>query len=347
MAGRESMVANDLTTLAQRLSEGRLPVADALRYGMLLAESLRRLHDSGKIHGAVTPINLAMTATGMDLLPAPEWTLGAITPYTAPEVLNGREVDIRSDIYSFGAILFEMLTGRRPFEGETRVALVSHITHSPIPTSGSPAVDRLIGSCLSKNPEMRASRMQKVIMELKLLSVAARRIDPAAGPGMRRDPLDSTSARTEIQQLEGRIAARFQAHERAMAELQRSLDDAVRSMKAQIANMTSEFAAAKTSVSFSGGGALDGASNERVHAVERKVEEMRQYLSRFERDMAADLVDIENGLKVHEEAIESSRTAMSQTDDLVERVVEALESLQSTVMDEGERASERTAFAVN
>ncbi|HEY1494580.1 MAG TPA: protein kinase [Candidatus Solibacter sp.] len=342
------MISNDFKTLAQRLSEGRLPVADALRYGMLLAESLRRLHDSGKIHGAVTPINLSMAGEGLDLLPAPEWTKGAITPYTAPEVLHGREADIRSDIYSFGAILFEMLTGRRAFEGETRVALVSNITHAQIPTSGSPAVDRLIGACLSKNPETRTPRMQKVIMELKLLSVAARRTEPAAGAGVRRDPLDSASVRTEIQQLEGRIAARFQAHERAVIDLQRSMDDAVRAMKAQIAGMTAEFAAAKTSLSFSGGGGtLDGASNERVHAVERKVEEMRQYLSRFERDMAADLVDIENSLKVQGAAIESSRTAMSQTDDLVERVVEALESLQSTVMDQGERPSERTAFVVN
>jgi hypothetical protein len=341
------MVENDFKTLAERLTEGRLPVADALRLGMLLAESLRRLHDSGKIHGAVTPINLAMTATGMDLLPAPEWTRGAITPYTAPEVLNGREADIRSDIYSFGAILFELLTGRRAFEGETRVALVSSITHAPIPTSGSPAVDRLIATCLSKNPETRAPRMQKVIMDLKLLSVAARRTDPAAGPRGRRETLDSTSVRTEIQQLEGRIAARFQAHDRAVADLQRTLDDAVRSMKAQIASMTSEFVAAKTTVSLSSGGAQDGASYERVHAVERKVEEMRQYLSRFERDIAADLVDIENSLKVHEAGIESSRIAMTQTDDLVERVVEALETLQSTVMDQGERTSERTAFVVN
>ena len=347
MAGRESMVANDFKTLAERLSEGRLPVADAFRYGMLLAESLRRLHDSGGIHGAMTPNNLSMTATGMDLLPAPEWTMGAVTPYTAPEVVNGREADIRSDIYSFGAILFELLTGRRVFEGETRVALVSNITHAPIPTSGSPAVDRLVGSCLSKNPETRAPRMQKIIMELKLLSVAARCTDSAAGPAERPNALDSTSVRTEIQQLEERIAARFHAHESAMVDLQRTLDDAVRSMKAQIATMTTEFAAAKTSASFSAGGTLDGASNARVHAVERKVEEMRQYLSRFERDIAADLVDIENGLKVHEAAIESSRTAMSQTDDLVERVVEALESLQSTVMDQSESTSERTAFVVN
>jgi hypothetical protein len=190
--------------------------------------------------------------------------------------------------------------------------------------------------------------MQKVIMELKLLSVAVRRTEPSAATGLRRDPLDGTSTRTEIQQLEGRIAGRFLAHERAVIELQRSLDEAVSSLKIQLAAMTAEFAAAKTRVGNPvGGGSLDGASNERVHTVERRVEEMRQHLGQFQRDIAADLVDIENNLKVHDAAIESARTAMSQTDDLVERVVEALESLQSAVMDRGDIAPERSAFVVN
>ena len=351
MIGTYSMVSNDFRTLAQKLSEGRLPVADALRYAMLLADSLRRIHDSGKIHGAVTPINLSVTASGLELLPAPEWTLGAITPYTAPEVLHGKDPDCRSDIFSFGAILFEMLTGRRAFDGDTRVALVANITHTPTPSSGSAAVDRVLGPCLSKNPEARTSRMQKVIMELKLLTVAARRADPAtpAGAGLRRDPLDSASVRTEMQQLEGRIAARFQAHERAVVDLQRSADEAISSLKLQLASMTAEFAAGKTRVGSlsTGTGSLDGASNERVHTIERRVEEMRQHIAQFERNMAADLVDIENNLKVHDVAIESSRTAMSQTDDLVERVVEALESLQSAVLEQGENTREQTAFVVN
>lgn len=344
------MASTDFKTLAQRISEGRIPVAEALRYAMLLAESLRRIHDSGKVHGAVTPINISLTPGGLDLLPAPDWTTGAITPYTAPEIFDGREPDCRSDVFSFGAVLFEMLTGRRAFEGETRVSLVANITHSPTPSSGSAAVDRLLGRCLTKNSDARTPRMQKAIMELKLLTVAARRTEPGSGPGVRRDPLDSTSLRTEMQQLEGRIAERFQAQERAVADLQRSLDDTVGSLKIQLAAMTAEFAAARTRAGSStgGGGTLDGGSTERVQNAERRVEEMRQYLSRFERDMAADLVDIENNLKVHDAAIESARTAMSQTDDLVERVVEALESLQSAVLDQGSPSTnERSAFAVN
>ncbi len=343
------MPSNDFKTLAERMSEGRLPVADALRYAMQLADSLRRLHDSGKAHGAVTPLNVSVTAAGLDLLPAPEWSLGAITPYTAPEVLQGREPDSRSDIFSFGAIVFEMLTGRRAFEGETRATLMAHITHSPTPASGNPAVDRLVGTCLAKNPEARSSRMQKVTMELKLLSVAARRVDPAlAGSGLRREPLDSGALRTEMQQLEGRINARFQSHERAVIDLQRSADETMSSLKVQVASMGAELAAAKLRGGAPSGAGMDGSvASDRLIALERKVEDIRQHVAQFERCLAADLVDIENGLKGQSEAIESSRTAMSQTDDLVERVVEALESLQSAVLDQADAGGERPSFAVN
>ena len=78
------------------------------------------------------------------------------------------------------------------------------------------------------------------------------------------------------------------------------------------------------------------ALNARIGQIERTVEEMRRHISHFEHNVAADLVDIERSIKAQAAAIESSRTAMSQTDDLVERVVEALESLQTTVLEEGE-----------
>ena len=86
--------------------------------------------------------------------------------------------------------------------------------------------------------------------------------------------------------------------------------------------------------------------NARMVQMERTVEEMRRHVSQFEHSVAADLVDIEQSIKVQSAAIESSRTAMSQTDDLVERVVEALESLQTTVLEQDE-GDERSSFAVN
>src|ERR1039458_8965918 len=152
----EDMPLNQTKTLAERLSEGRMPVGEALKCAMQLADSLRKLHDQGKAHGAITPSNVALAADGVELLPAAQGSAATITPHTAPE---------RSCIFSWGAVLFEMLTGRRAFDGESRVTLAANLTNAPTPSSGSPLVDRLVGPCLAKNPDARSPRMQRVIME--------------------------------------------------------------------------------------------------------------------------------------------------------------------------------------
>src|SRR5450755_4631597 len=118
----ESTPLNDTKTLAHRLSAGRLPTVEALRYAIQLADSLRLLHDSGRAHGAVMPSNLALVSGKVELLPATEAWAKMVTPYTAPEVAQGHAADARSDLFGFGAILFEMLTGRRAFDGESRAA---------------------------------------------------------------------------------------------------------------------------------------------------------------------------------------------------------------------------------
>jgi hypothetical protein len=336
---------------------------------MILADSIRRLHDAGFVHGAVSPVHIALTATGLELLPATASSTRAITPYTAPEVVQGRPADIRSDIFSFGVVLFEMLTGKRVFDGQTRALLSNAITNSPTPTSGSPAVDRLLSSCLAKNPDARTQRMQKIMMELKLLSVAVRRADggASAAPGagttapLRRDPQDSGAARGDMQQVEARVAARLQAHERTMAEMQRAMAEAVNSLRAQLNHVVVDLATAQQRTAF-GGGSLDGlddsaserilarvdhgfeAIGDRISHLERNVDEIRSHQDVFEHSVAADLVDIEQSIRVQAAGIESARTAMSQTDDLVERVVEALESLQTTVIDQGDASPARSAF---
>jgi hypothetical protein len=342
------MFSNEKKTLAQRLSEERLPVSAALRYAVQLADELRKLHDAGGVHGAVTPSNLELVATGLGLLPAPEWSARAITPYTAPEVVQGRPADARSDIFSFGAILFEMFTGRRAFDGETRATLAANLTKAPTPATGSAGVDRLLRKCLSKNPEMRSSRMQKIILELKLLSVAVRRVDQASGATLPRDTAeDFEAARPDMQQLEARLAARLQVHERTIAEMHRSANEAVSSLRLKVAAMNSELA---TTHQYTGAGLDDAAAetilarvdrgfealNARMTQIERTVEEMRRHASQFEHNIAADLLDIEESLKAQGASIESARTAMSQTEDLVEFVVEALESLQTAMADPDE-----------
>jgi hypothetical protein len=274
----QEMPLNDTKTLAQRLSEGRLPVAEALQYAMQLAESLGRLREAGRAHGALTPANVTLVAGGVELLPGPEGLSRTITPYTAPEVIQGSAADARSDIFSFGAILFEMLTGRR-FNGQVRGT-----------ASGNPALDRLVGPCLDLDPNARMTRIQKVMMELKLLSVAARRADTGLGGALGRET----------------------GNEAILARIDRGFE----------------------------------VLNARMTQIEHTVEAMRRHASGLEYRVAADLVDIEQSIKVQSAAIESSRTAMAQTDDLVERVVEVLESLQTTVLEQSED-EERSSFAVN
>ena len=472
---------NDQRTLALRLTEGRIPVSEALRYSMSLAEALRKLHDAGKAHGAVTPSSIVLTGTGLDLIPS-LGPLATVTPYTAPEVLQGQPADARSDIFSFGALVFEMLTGRRAFDGEGQTELTLALCNSAPPPSGSPAVDRLVTSCVAKNPAARWQRMQKIMMELKLLTVAARRADstPAA-----RGVSDS-AMRSEMQQLEGRLSARLAAYEKNIAAMQQTAGEKVESLREQLAGVHAQLAAVEArpipaavdvdalteriharvqetigavtqqlhaqvkenvatanqqlhaqvqealgavtqqltaqvketvdaanqqhsaQVQEALGSAtqqltaqvketVDAANqqqsaqaqeafgsvtqqlatqvketvdtanqqhaahvqetiaaaaqqhaaqanetvaavNQRMAAAEQNMEEIRKHFATLQENVAGDLHDFEKTLKVQGVAIESARTAMAQTDDLVERVVEALELLQSSMLDQHEIA---------
>jgi len=282
----EEIPSTGTRTLAQRLAEGRLPRADALLYATQLADALRKLHDAGIAHGMVVPSNLALVPGGLELLPAPEEGAPEITPYTAPEVVQGNPADARSDVFSFGAILFEMLTGRRAFPGEGSAAMDCRLSDAAAPGSGSPALDRLAGACLHRNPAARIPRRQKILLALKLSSVTSRRAGAASAALQRDTVAESGLASAAIKQLEARLDRGFLALEARLSQ------------------------------------------------IECTVEEMRAHTGRFERNMSADLTDIEHGLKRQSAAIDSARTAMAQTDDLVERVVDALESMQA--LDEGE-----------
>jgi serine/threonine-protein kinase len=184
-------------TLASRLEKGALKLDEALRIALQIAAALDSAHRQGVIHRDMKPGNIMLTKTGAKLLDfglakfRPEvsasqgellasrtltvTTKGAIIgtlQYMAPEQLEGKDVDSRIDIFAFGAILYEMLTGRRAFEGKSSASVIAAILErEPAPVSSLVPIvplyiDRIIKTCLAKEPENRwqtASELQHVL----------------------------------------------------------------------------------------------------------------------------------------------------------------------------------------
>jgi hypothetical protein len=354
-------MSTETRTLTQCLAEGKLAVPDALRLAMSLAEALRKLHDQGSVHGGLTPSQIALTASGVDLirLDAPQ---REVNPYTAPEVLRGKMADARSDIFSFGAIFHEMITGRPPFEAATPEALTSVILNEPAPPTGSPRFDALILNCLAKDPALRWQRIQKAQMELKLLSVSTRRTETSA----QRESL-AALVRTEVEQALGSsFGTRLEAQEKGLSEFRQAVTTSIQALQAHlctvVANVTTAQESAKRledvlpkidvrlstleerEVTPAGRVAntelLVQAATERLVRIEGATESVRKQAADFAESAAVQLHALEQTVSSQADALDSARTALAQTDDLVERVVEALDSLQTIVL---ERAEDRPA----
>jgi len=195
-------------TLAQRLARGPLPFDQVVRHGVEIADALDRAHRQGLVHRDLKPGNVMLTrsgaklldfglarATGMsrgisDLTSSPtvaapltaEGTIVGTFQYMAPEQLEGKEADARSDLWSFGAMLYEMATGRRAFDGRSQASLIAAILErEPAPmnlppsTPGTPepqlaALEPLVRACLAKDPEERVQTAHDVKLQLRWLA---------------------------------------------------------------------------------------------------------------------------------------------------------------------------------
>ena len=146
--------------LADLLSGGPLPVADAVRFSVGLAEALRRIHEKGNVYGILHPSRVSVRGNGVELLPAGDRT--ELSPYSAPEQLQGKQGDPRSDVFALGAVLYEMLAGRKAFPSGSR--------EGPPPLQDlPPALTSLLRKCLEIRPERRLQRVQLALIQLKLL----------------------------------------------------------------------------------------------------------------------------------------------------------------------------------
>ncbi len=186
-------------TLADRLSaRGALPLELALRYGIEIANALDAAHRHGIVHRDLKPGNVMLTPSGVKVLDfglakalAPTSSASALTAlpdekpltatgtllgtvhYMAPEQLEGREADARTDIFALGLVLYQMVTGKRAFGGATQASLIGAILRDePTPVSrvqplAPRSLDRLVSTCLAKEPDERWQTARDVALQLE------------------------------------------------------------------------------------------------------------------------------------------------------------------------------------
>ena len=176
----------DGETLQQRLEKGALPLDQALTIAIEIADALDKAHRQGIVHRDLKPGNIMLTKAGAKLLdfglaklkpveqsgglsalptqPADLTQEGSILgtfQYMAPEQLEGQEADARTDIFAFGAVVYEMVTGKKAFEGKSQASLIAAILDRDPPpmskaqTVSPQALDRAVMKCLSKEPDGR------------------------------------------------------------------------------------------------------------------------------------------------------------------------------------------------
>ena len=178
----------DGETLAQRLEKGALPLDQALTIATEIADALDKAHRQGIVHRDLKPGNIMLTKTGAKLLDfglaklRKPGTVGATgfsaaatqtepltgqgmilgtLQYMAPEQVEGKDADARTDIFAFGAVVYEMVTGQKAFEGDSQASLITPImSATPTPPSAlqpvsPPSLDRVVTKCLAKDPDAR------------------------------------------------------------------------------------------------------------------------------------------------------------------------------------------------
>jgi Tol biopolymer transport system component len=213
-------------TLEARLKKGRLPLDQALQYAIQTADALDKAHRAGIVHRDLKPGNVMLTkagaklldfglakatgpvgaAAGLSMLPTTppgltaQGTILGTFQYMAPEQLEGKDADARTDIFALGAVLYEMLTGKKAFEGHSHASLIAAILdREPAPVSSvqrlaPPTLDRVVKKCLAKDPDDRWQTSRDLLDELQWTAETGSQAGvpaPAVGgvrPGLKARP---------------------------------------------------------------------------------------------------------------------------------------------------------------
>jgi len=208
-------------TLAERIAQGPVPLEEALPVGRQIAEALEYAHERGVVHRDLKPANVKITGEGaakvldfglakaldsqdspsnvnlansptVSIAPSQAGMILGTAAYMSPEQAKGRPVDRRADIWAFGCVLYEMLTGEKAFNGETvSDVLASVIMKEPdwarLPSNSPPTVKKLLQRCLDKDPKRRLRDIgeARIAIEEYLGKPAAETQEPAVQPAPR------------------------------------------------------------------------------------------------------------------------------------------------------------------
>ncbi|MEK6302634.1 MAG: protein kinase [Acidobacteriota bacterium] len=214
-------------SLADRLARGPLPIDQVLRYAIQMADALDKAHRQGIVHRDLKPGNIMLTKSGAKLLDfglakfqdnnsgsvfsglsnvltervslTGEGAILGTFQYMAPEQLEGQDADARTDIFAFGAVVYEMATAKKAFTGKSQASLIGAILRDESPTISTsqrmtpPALDRVVKTCLAKDPDDRWQSAHDLTQELKWIAEGGSQAGLQVSPSTRSQSRERTA----------------------------------------------------------------------------------------------------------------------------------------------------------